>query len=98
MEVHEGSVNRSGYFAQIMYNLEDIIDIPIQPIIKYESYEADWTKDKIENVITFGVNYFFNDWTRLQFNYLYKSENSKSGNESHEIANDEILMQLQVKF
>jgi len=81
-----------------MYNLEDIIDIPIQPIIKYESYEADWTKDKIENVITFGVNYFFNDWTRLQFNYLYKSENSKSGNESHEIANDEILMQLQVKF
>jgi phosphate-selective porin OprO and OprP len=98
VEVHEGSVNRSGYFAQIMYNLEDIIDIPIQPIIKYESYEADWTKDKIENVITFGVNYFFNDWTRLQFNYLYKSENSKSGNESHEIANDEILMQLQVKF
>ena len=64
----------------------------IQPVVKYESFKADWSGDAVENIITFGFNYFFNDWTRLQFNYLYKAE------EPEEIANDEILMQLQVKF
>lgn len=65
----------------------------LQPIIKYESYDPNTDADNdIATVITFGVNYFFNDWTRLQLNYLYKAE------EGIEIANDEILMQLQVKF
>jgi len=65
----------------------------IQPIVKYESYDPNIDEDNdVEDVITFGVNYFFNDWTRLQLNYLYKAE------EGNEIANDEILMQLQVKF
>ena len=41
---------------------------------------------------TFGVNYFFNDWTRLQVNYQYKAEKGA------EIPNDAILVQLQVKF
>jgi len=75
-----------------MYNLEDIIDIPIQPVIKYESYDpnADENNDA-SSIITFGVNYFFNDWTRLQLNYLYKAEEVEE-------SNDEFLMQLQVKF
>ena len=65
----------------------------IQPIVKYESYDPNIDEDNdVEDVITFGVNYFFNDWTRLQLNYLYKAE------EGNEIANDEILMQLKVKF
>ena len=65
----------------------------IQPIVKYESYDPNTDGDNdVEDIITFGVNYFFNDWTRLQLNYLYKAE------EGNEIANDEILMQLQVKF
>ena len=65
----------------------------LQPIIKYENFDLDTdTENNAENVITFGFNYFFNDWTRLQMNYLYKVE------EGTEISNDEILMQLQVKF
>jgi len=68
-------------------------DWNLQPVVKYESYDPDTDSDNdIESVITFGVNYFFNDWTRLQLNYLYKAE------EPTEISNDEILMQLQVKF
>lgn len=64
----------------------------IQPVIKYESYDPNTDADNdVEDIITFGVNYFFNDWTRLQLNYLYKAE-------EEEEANDEILMQLQVKF
>ena len=64
----------------------------LQPIVKYESYDPNIDEDNdVEDVITFGVNYFFNDWTRLQLNYLYKAE-------EEEESNDEILMQLQVKF
>lgn len=104
---HKVDLERSGYWAQALY----MTPWNIQPVIKYESYDADWSKDKIEDIITFGFNYFFNDWTRLQFNYLYKSEKSKSGNYTdyigtpnedlgltYERDNDELLMQLQVKF
>ncbi len=65
----------------------------IQPVVKYESYDPDTdSEDNILSTVTFGFNYFFNDWTRLQLNYLYKAE------EGNEVSNDEILMQLQVKF
>ncbi len=107
MSSHKVDLERSGYWAQALY----MTPWNIQPVIKYESYDADWSKDKIEDIITFGFNYFFNDWTRLQFNYLYKSEKSKSGNYTdyigtpnedlgltYERDNDELLMQLQVKF
>lgn len=109
MSSHDPEQEASGYWAQAMYSLYDITDINIEPIIKFESFDADQSKDEIENIITFGFNYFFNDWTRLQINYLYKSEISKSGNYTdydgtpnegltYERDNDEILMQLQVKF
>jgi len=64
----------------------------LQPVIKYEAYDEDIdTDNNAVNIITYGLNYFFNDWTRLQVNYLYKAEEV-------EVANDEILVQLQVKF
>ena len=67
-------------------------DKGIQPVLKYEFYDPDEdTENDAISVITFGVNYFFNDWTRLQLNYLYKAEETEE-------ANDEVLMQLQVKF
>ena len=89
MEVHEGSIKRSGYWAQALY----MTPWNVQPVIKYESFDHDTdTDDNAESIITFGFNYFFNDWTRLQLNYLYKAE------EGTEIVNDELLMQLQVKF
>lgn len=92
MEVHEGSVNRNGYFAQVMFDLYDIIDYNIQPVVKYESFDPNTDADSdASSIITFGVNYFFNDWTRLQINYLYKAEEI-------EVTNDEVLVQLQVKF
>ena len=87
--VHQGSVERSGYWAQAMYMTE----WNIQPVVKYEYYDPNIdVDDDGESTITFGFNYFFNDWTRLQMNYLYKAE------EGTELANDEVLMQLQVKF
>ncbi|MCD4818761.1 MAG: hypothetical protein K8S23_08720 [Candidatus Cloacimonetes bacterium] len=88
MQLHQGSITRSGFWLQAMY----MTQFSIQPVIKYESYDLNWSGDEVNNIFTFGLNYFFNDWTRLQINYLYKAE------EPTEITNDEILMQLQVKF
>ena len=84
-----GTVKRNGYWAQALY----MTPWNIQPIVKYEMYDPNTdSEDNALSTITFGFNYFFNDWTRLQMNYLYKAE------EGDEEANDEILMQLQVKF
>ena len=93
VELHEGSIDRNGFFVQGMY----MTPWNIQPIVKFEKYEPNAATDVIEDqqsIITYGINYFFNDWTRLQLNYLYKAE--ESGNV--EVKNDEILFQPQVVF
>lgn len=87
-------MERAGFWAQLMY----MTPWNIQPVIKFEQYDPDTDDENstsataLSKVTTFGFNYFFNDWTRLQLNYLYKAE------EEHEVANDELIMQLQVKF
>ena len=93
-----GSIKRAGFWAQMMY----MTLWNLQPVVKYEQFDPDTDEDSIidangvnlslHKTTTFGINYFFNDWTRLQLNYLYKAE------ENFEEANDEIIIQLQVKF
>jgi phosphate-selective porin len=93
LEFHEGSVNRNGFFVQGMY----MTPWRLQPLVKYEYYEPNADAEIIDDqrtIITYGLNYFFNDWTRLQINYLYKVE--ESGNV--EITNDALLLQIQVQF
>ncbi len=84
--VHQGTMKRSGYFFQTLY----MTPWNIQPVFKYEVYDTDLDlDDNTQNVMTFGFNYFLNEWTRIQANYLYCAE---PGNE---IENDQILIQLQ---
>lgn len=99
VEVHEGSVDQDGFFVMAAY----MTPWRFQPVIKYETFNPNTAtdydlfpeaKDDIQNIVTFGANYYFNDWTRVQLNYLYKAE--ESGNV--EIPNDEILLQVQVLF
>jgi len=88
VEVHQGSVDRYGYFFQALY----MTPWNLQPVFKYELWEPDEdTDDDQIDVLTFGANYWVNEWTRLQFNYLYICEEC-------EIWNDEMVMQVQVKF
>lgn len=91
--VHQGSVNRDGFFAQAAY----MTPWKFQPIVRFETYDpnlsADSTDD-IQNIVTYGLNYFFNDRTRVQLNYLYKAEESAKA----EFPNDEILLQVQIEF
>ena len=63
-----GDFKKSGYFAQAMY----MTGIRLQPVIKFESYDSNMDKsDNLYSTVTVGLNYFFNDWTRLQVNYMY---------------------------
>jgi len=72
VEVHQGSVERSGYYLMALYKTK----WNIEPVFKYESYGVD-KMDEVEledsHVMrwTAGFNYHFNEWTRLQVNYQY---------------------------
>jgi hypothetical protein len=69
----EGSVDRSGYYLTALYKTK----WKLEPVLKFETYDPDnsisgntamrWTP---------GINYFFNEWTRLQVNYQYNFANS----------------------
>jgi phosphate-selective porin len=89
LQTHTGGVTRSGFFAHAMY----MTPWNLQPVVKYESYDSDMSIDNnSESIITFGVNYFLNDWTRVQMNYRYKAE------QALEVTNDQFVLQVQVKF
>jgi phosphate-selective porin len=97
-----GTFERNGFYSQLMV----LTPWKVEPVIKYASYDPDKniTDDDptsyTKNAVTFGFNYYFNDWTRLQFNYQYNVEGSSSTDYSryNEINNDIIYLQLQVKF
>lgn len=92
-----GDFEKSGYFVQLLY----MTPWKIQPVVKFESYDPDMdvTFNKQQD-FTFGFNYFFNDWTRLQANYVYRTEESSDTvlADYHEVGNDFLVLQLQVKF
>ncbi len=93
--------DKNGYWGALMYTTP----WSLQAIIKYETYDPDGTTytyfDKVQNfeqnTITFGLNYFINDWTRVQINYLYNSEGKTDG-ATNEYDNDALLIQVQAKF
>ncbi len=90
-----GTIERSGFMGMIAY----MTPWNLQPVVKYETYDPDLStsggfQNYIENTITFGVNYFINDWTRVQVNYLYNAEETADV----EVPNDALLVQLQVKI
>ncbi|MBN2805939.1 MAG: hypothetical protein JXR22_04720 [Prolixibacteraceae bacterium] len=88
-EVVIGDKTRSGAYVQALYN----IGYQLQPVVKFEWYDADGAiKNNEEYITTLGLNYFFNDWTRLQVNYRYAAEMPVDH------PNDQLVIQLQVKF
>ena len=89
IEFHTGGVTRCGFFAQAMYKTS----WNLQPVFKFENYDSDKSIDNnSETIMTYGLNYFLNDWTRIQLNYRYKAE------QGTEIPNDQVVLQVQVRF
>ena len=92
---------KNGFWALAQYNTP----WNLQAVVKYETYNPDGTtyeyqgvmQNYPQNTTTIGINYFINDWTRIQVNYLYNAER-KTNNIVHEYKNDALLIQVQVKF
>ncbi len=93
--------DKSGFWVAAMY----MTPWNLQPIVKYETYNPDGasysylsnTQNYVQNTITLGLNYFINDWTRVQINYLYNAEEKTNG-VINEYDNDALLIQVQAKF
>ncbi|MBN1754870.1 hypothetical protein JW877_01520 [bacterium] len=83
----------SGLFVQAMY----MTPWNLQPIIKYEMFDPDNNVDNNEySIITFGFNYFINEWSRIQVNYRYVADYLAT--DGVDLRNDEILIQFQARF
>ncbi|MCB0459180.1 MAG: porin [Flavobacteriaceae bacterium] len=82
---------RQGAYLMAWYAPEDS---KLHPVFKYEYFDADLDTKILgyQELMTFGLNYFFNDKTRVQLNYEYYVEPGVSSYDSA------LLMQVQVKF
>lgn len=97
-----GNFKSNGYYAQLMYNTK----FKVMPVVKYETYDPDMDKEDYDHsayrssTFTFGLNYYPNDWARIQLNYLYNTEKSSSTDivNYNETPNDMFLLQVQVKL
>jgi outer membrane receptor protein involved in Fe transport len=88
--IKEGSIKRDGYFITLLYTTE----WNLEPVLRYERYNADKdVEDDVWHAWTFGLNYFLNDWTRLQANYIRRIEDFVPA-----LENDELVIQMQVVF
>lgn len=100
VEVHQGSKKRDGFFVQALY----MTPWKVQPVVRYERFDPnmEMAADQIgflpgeglQNVITYGLNYFFNEKVRFQVNYLYRAEETGK----LEVKNDMLLTQFQIVF
>lgn len=92
-ELVPGSQKADGFYGMAMYRWRNL-----EPVYKFETYNRDRieneqvTEEKADIWQTFGLNFYPNDWTRLQLNYIYKTEDPT------EIKNDCLLFQIQVNF
>lgn len=87
--------DQNGFFVMAAY----MTPWNLQPVVKYETFDPDvdalaTSHVYSQDILTFGLNYFFNDYTRVQLNYLYKAEEDANV----EQPNDEILLQFQIVF
>ena len=64
-------------------------------LVKYEDWDSDTsaaTAGAFDNSTTVGINWFYDDTSKLQINYVAKKE------EASESENDELLLQMQLSF
>jgi phosphate-selective porin OprO and OprP len=79
---------RSGGWIAVAYKTQ----WDVEPVFKFDFFDRGNDLKEKETNLTFGINYYFNDWTRLQINYVYTAD------EPYEIPNDRFVIQLQAKF
>ena len=92
----KGDFNKSGYWAALQYETKWLLN----PIVKYQSYLVTTSvagvddQTMIEYIV--GLNYYFNDWTRFQLNYVITKDSSIPDNEY--FTKNYVVLQMQAKF
>jgi phosphate-selective porin OprO/OprP len=93
LQGQEGNKNptmHQGWYAQASYYF---LPKHLQGVFRYDSYIPDQSKAQSKYIYyVFGLNYFFNIWTKIQVNYSRRTETGPS------IDNDVFTVQLQVAF
>jgi phosphate-selective porin OprO and OprP len=79
---------RDGAWAALAYKTK----WNIEPMIKYDFFNSGNAQKYAESNISFGFNYYLNDWTRLQINYMLREETPVN------LDNNRLVVQLQAKF
>ena len=87
-ELIELGKERSGGWAALAYKTK----WNVEPVFKFDFFDSGNAQEYQETNMTFGVNYYINDWTRLQANYIMRTE------EPTDFDNDKFVIQLQAKF
>jgi len=92
-----GTQESNGGYLMAVYRFNN----NLEPVYKIETYKTktgevtDTPTSLVEESSvcqTFGLNYYPNDWTRIQMNYIYAAESPT------EINNDALIIQVQVRF
>lgn len=87
----DGTIKRSGWYGQAAYF---VLPKHLQLAAKYDTYDPTQTNltDRT-NWYTGGVNYYFNDWTRLTVDYTIRREQTVT-----QVKNNLLNAQLQIVF
>lgn len=83
-----GTYYKSGAMVMASYKT----NFGIEPVVKFDTFDPDHVSVGVrKNYLTFGLNYYVNDYSRIQINYVTVQE-------SVAVKNDMIMVQLQAKF
>lgn len=83
-----GTYTKDGFVVMASY----MTPWNLEPVVKFDTYNSDIAlAGKRTNYTTIGLNYYVNDYSRVQINYVNVAESAG-------IMNDMIMVQLQAKF
>ena len=99
--IQKGDFNKDGFWAAIMYKFDN----GFAPILKYQYFSVNSSVASVphqtQDEAIIGFNYFFNDWTRLQFNYVITKDNLNHNtfmDSDPAYGKNYFVVQLQAKF
>ncbi len=93
-----GTFDKDGYWAALMYKTK----YSIAPIVKYQHFHSfgkftDGSTDEFDQQeYIFGFNYYFNDWTRFQVNYVINKDSQI--HDTPDFMRNYLVTQVQIKF
>ncbi|RLD48961.1 MAG: hypothetical protein DRI97_18510 [Bacteroidetes bacterium] len=92
----DGELERNGWYAMLLYKTP----WNLEPVVKYEYFnpkaKADYTLayDAAVNevtTLTLGINYFINDWSRVQINYMIHNDDNVYTDASGDVKNYSLI-------